>query len=504
MTGWAGGKACTSPSGKNEMPANTLVVKDLLELQSALAWAERISMFAPLHQKALRLYDSVTGRKILTRFEELNRTQWLGRDELLALQHTKLRRLVEYAYQYVPYYRRTFEQVGFRPADLEKDPASFLKLPIVTKHDLREYADEFLTTDPLLRKALHRHTTSGSTGEPLVFWEDGNYRDHVTADILRHLTWCGWRLGEPHAYLWGQSVESHPLHQLRASLMDLTLNRFVANAYILSEQNLSALVRQIRQRHPRLIFGYASALCAFAQFVRDKQLSDIRFDAIYSGGEVLYARQRQLLEATFDCRVFDRYGTLEVGGIACECGQHAGMHISVESCCVEVLQNGAPARDDQPGEIVVTNLNNYGFPFIRYHLADVVQQRSQPCSCGRQSPMLDHVQGRVVDIFRTVDGRVVWGDLEGTVFEVEGIKQSQVIQKALDLVVIRIVKDKTFDEARLAKIERVVKKIMGEAIRVQFEFPDHIAPLESGKFRYAYSELARSHPTESLAEQADR
>jgi phenylacetate-CoA ligase len=247
-----------------------------------------------------------------------------------------------------------------------------------------------------------------------------------------------------------------------------------------------------------LLFGYASALFVFAQFAQDERWADIKLHAVYSGGEVLYPHQRKLIEETFGCKVFDRYGTLDAGGIACECEAHKGMHISVENCYVEVLQGGTPVKDNQPGEMVVTNLNNYGFPFIRYRLADVVQQRDQPCPCGRQSPMLDHVQGRVVDIFRTVDGRAVWGDLEDTVFEVGGIKQSQVIQKALDLVLIRIVKDKAFDDAQLAKIERVVKKIMGEATRVQFEFPDHIAPLESGKFRYAYSELAPSPPAELL------
>jgi hypothetical protein len=104
--------------------------------------------------------------------------------------------------------------------------------------------------------------------------------------------------------------------------------------------------------------------------------------------------------------------------------------------------------------------------------------------------MIQGVEGRTVDIFRTADGGAVWGDLEGTIFQVEGIRQSQVIQRDIDLIVIRIVKDKTFQESQLVKIERIIRKMMGEATRLEFEFPEFITPLKSGKYRYSFSEIS--------------
>jgi len=447
-------------------------------------------MPALLRRGALRLYDLAAGRRILTRFDELNRTQWLGRDELLALQRDKLQRLVEYAYQYVPYYRRTFDQVGFRPDNLRQDPTSFQKIPIVTKEDMRDHPDEFLTTDPAIRKTLHTHSTSGSTGVPLVYQEDHNNRDYVTADILRHMTWCGWRLGEPHAYLWGRSSESSVFHRLRMWLMDCALNRFVVDAYILSDDKLDRLVRRIRQYHSQLLFGYTSALFVFAQFAQRNRLNDIKFRGVYSAGEVLYPYQRKLLEDTFGCQVFNRYAALEVGGIACECEAHTGMHISTENCYVEIVQGDTPIEGEQPGEIIVTNLNNFGFPFIRYRLADLVQRRAQECSCGRQSPMLEHVQGRTVDIFRTTSGVAVWGDF--ALFEVPGIKQYQVVQKAIGLIVVRIVKDDALQQVALDSIEHSIQQMMGNDTRVQFEFPDDLPRSNAGKYRYTYSEIYKS------------
>jgi phenylacetate-CoA ligase len=271
--------------------------------------------------------------------------------------------------------------------------------------------------------------------------------------------------------------------------MDLSLNRFVANAYFLSDQSMGALVCQIRRHQPVLLIGYATALFVFAQFVNERELDDIKFQAVYSTGEVLYQYQRKLIEETFGCRVFNRYATIEVGGIGCECEAHSGMHINVESCYIEILRGNDPVTEGQPGEIVVTNLDNYGFPFIRYRLADVVQKRNNGCSCGRQSPMLEVVQGRTVDIFRTGDGGAVWGDLEGTIFQVDGIKQSQVIQKSTDIIQVRIVRDENFQDAQLAKIERTIKKMMGEKTKVEFEFTEKIPMTKSGKYRYSYSEL---------------
>jgi len=450
-----------------------------------------MSIFPRRH--LLKLYQQFAGRKILARFDELDRTQWLGREALLSLQREKLRRLVSYAYRYVPYYHRVFDEAGFNPEDLRKNLDSFRKIPVVTKRYMRDHTEEFLTTDPTLREHLHTHTTSGSTGEPFTFWEDTNYRDYVTAGILRHLTWCGWKLGEPHAYLWGQHMERSVLERTRTSLMDFVLNRFVTNAYVLSEESLAALAARIRSYHPKLLFGYATALDVFARFVQERGIDDLQLAAVYSAGEVLYPQMRERIEAALKCQVFDRYGTLEIGGIACECEAHTGLHLSVENCYVEIMNDGELAGPGESGEMVVTNLNNYGFPFIRYRLADRITLSDwHTCPCGRQSPMLAKVDGRTVDVFKTSDGRSVWGDLEGTIFQVQGIKQSQVIQRALDLVVVRIVRDGDFEPVSLTRIERIVKKMMGDATRVQFEFPDVIEPLRSGKYRYAYSELCES------------
>jgi phenylacetate-CoA ligase len=441
-------------------------------------------------RQAIQLYQKVTGRHILERLDELNRTQWLSRDELLDLQCNKLHQLLEYAYEYVPYYQHLFDHVGFRPAEVLTDPTSIHKIPVLTKAIIRENFDDLLTTDPKRREQMSSLTTGGSTGHPLVFMQDSNFRDYVTADIHRHLGWAGWQLGQVHAYIWGTNFEARTSQSMRVKLMNWALNRFVTNAYVLSEESMSAFATQVRRHRPRILFGYPSSLHRFAEFVCEHGFDDIKFDAIFASAEVLYPAQRQFIEEVFGGRMFNRYGTRELGGISCECTAHTGLHASIENVYIEILQDGQPAKAGEVGDIIVTNLNNYGMPFIRYSIEDMGAWRKENhCPCGRELPMMDLVLARRIDMFKTRDGRAVWGGFASPMFGMKGVKQFQLVQKSLDHVVARIVKDADLDEARLAEIERTAKIALGDHVTVEFEFPDEIPVYDSGKYRYAICEI---------------
>jgi phenylacetate-CoA ligase len=443
-----------------------------------------------LRRQVINLYQLSTGRHILARLDELNRTQWLSRGELLALQRDKLQRLLDYAYAYVPYYHRLFDQVGFKPPDLLADPAFFQKIPTLNKTLIRENFDDLLTTESRRRKQMRRDTTGGSTGQPLVFMIDADVRDYMTAYLHHHLGWTGWQFGQPHVYIWGAGFEIETMQSLRAKLMDWLLNRFITNAYVLSEETMSAFALQVRRRRPRLLVGYPSSLYHFAEFVRERGFDDIQFEAIVSSAEVLYPAQRQFIESVFSGKMFDRYGTREVGAIGYECEAHKGLHVIVGNNYVEILKDGQPVDVGEAGEVVVTNLNNYSMPFIRYCTEDVAAWHADDnCPCGRAHPMMEVVQGRRVDMFKTKDDRAVWGGFASLMFDMEGVKRFQLVQKSLDHVVVRIVKDAPLDEARLAEIERTVHIALGDDVNVEFEYPDEITIEGSGKYRYTISEI---------------
>jgi phenylacetate-CoA ligase len=443
-----------------------------------------------LRRQAIDWYQFATGRRLLTRMDELNRTQWLSREELLALQRDKLYRLLEYAYAYVPYYQRLFNRIDFRPADVLTDPASFQRIPFLTKSIIRENFDDLITTEIERRKEMSRRSTSGSTGQPLVFMVDTNFRDNTTAALHHHLAWSSWQFGQPHAYIFGASFEVGYARNMRAQLMDLVFNRFATNAYILSEKSMQTFAAKAMRRRPRLLYGYASSLYHFANFLRDNPTYDLKFvDAVFFTAEVLYPYQRQLIEETFGCQVFSHYSARELGTLASECEAHSGLHVSVENVYIEILRDGMPAETGV-GDIFATTLNNYGMPFIRYQLADVAAwPPDDRCPCGRAHPMIKVIEGRRNDMFRTRDGSAVWGGVGNPMWDMEGVKKFQFIQKTFDYVIVRVVKDGPMSQAQRAEVERAVKTVLGDHVKLDFEFPDEIPVEQSGKHRYQICEI---------------
>jgi phenylacetate-CoA ligase len=448
------------------------------------------------NREALKLHEQITGRRILARLEELNRTQWLSRDELCALQHAKLVRLLEYAYQYVPYYRRTFDEVGFRPDDVRRDPLNLRRLPLLTKAIIRKNRNELLTTSQERRHRMSKLSTSGSTGQPLIFLQDSDFRDAVTADIQRHIGWGGWKLGESQAVIWGTSLSPSLSERLRAQLIDWVWNRFQINAFEMTDKTMAELAEHVCRKKTKILFGYATSLHRFARFIRQSHFQGITFNGIYSSAELLLPLVREFIENTFQCKVFDRYGTLDLGGVACECDAHTGLHISVENNYVEIHRSGCPAEPGETGELIVTNLNNLGMPFIRYCIEDAgAWYVGEDCPCGRKAPRLKALDGRIGDSFKTRNGHTAWAGFSGAAFRClahPAIKQFQIVQKALDKMIVRLIKEREIPRSVLDEISRTIQATFGDGITVEFEFVDEIPPLPSGKHQYAVSEITGS------------
>jgi phenylacetate-CoA ligase len=441
-------------------------------------------------RQVIQYYQLATGRRPFTRLDELNQTQWWEVDRLLALQKLKMHRLLTYAHEHVPYYHRLFDECGFQPGDVLSDVTSLHRLPILTKEIIRQNYRDLQTCDATLLARSTEQSTTGSTGHPLVIMQDSNCRDHVTADLYRHHGWAGWRLGDPHCYIWSARGGMQELRAPRTRLMNWLLNRFITSTLTLSDQNMAEFASMIRRRHPHILHSFPSALYRFGHFLRKNGFQDIKFEAVFTGAETLYPEQRRFIEETFGSRVFNRYGAVEAGGIACECEAHDGMHVSVENNYVEILKDGQPARPGAIGNVVVTNLNNYTMPLVRYDLEDTgAWATDRPCPCGRALPLMSQLEGRACDLFQTRQGLTVGGATAGNLFGVRGIKQFQVVQKSLDLIVVCIVRDSDFDQAETTITERMLKKLLGAEVEVRFEFPDDIPVSESGKHRYAICEI---------------
>jgi phenylacetate-CoA ligase len=255
---------------------------------------------------------------------------------------------------------------------------------------------------------------------------------------------------------------------------------------------MDAYIETIQKFKPRLLVAYPGPLEAFSTYC---QARDVRFESlvgIVSSAESLWPNQRKVIEDSLGVRIFDRYGSREVAQVASECGAHDGYHVSADCHLVEIVdEDGNPCQPGIEGKILVTDLNNFGMPFIRYEIGDRgIWRNQEPCSCGRGFPRLEKVTGRTLDVVRTPDG----GQIGGTFWTLllrsrPGFRQFQVIQNSIDGVVVEFVADYDIAADTLQYFSRKIREHTGNAFSVRFKRVSTIKLTKSGKQRIVVSNV---------------
>jgi phenylacetate-CoA ligase len=442
-----------------------------------------------IRQKLTKSLYPATKPTLLKILAELNRMEWLSRDKLLAIQRQHIQQLLDYVYVNVPYYRNLFREAGFHPQDYARDPANFQKIPLLTKQTIRQNRALMLTTEVARLKTLSEKVTGGTTGEPTIFLQDKMYRDYNNALDYYMASWSGWQLGQPQFWI----LARMPVHTGLDGKLYQTKNwltrRFESDAFLMTDDSINRFVTQMEANPGGFMQCYVSVGYKIAQFL-DTRRHNVKLRAVYVTSEPLFDYQRKFMERAFGCPIFEWYGSNETGDVACECSEHNGLHIATRNSLVEILKDGQPVLDGEEGELVLTCLTNFAMPLIRYRIEDLGTKSTRDCPCGRGLPLLEVVEGRKVDLFKTRAGNTVYGMFaNGVVTELGAVKQFQVIQKTLDLVIFRIICDTPLSEENLKKVEAFTKDALGDNVTVQFEFVDELPKTISGKHRHLISEV---------------
>jgi phenylacetate-CoA ligase len=242
-----------------------------------------------------------------------------------------------------------------------------------------------------------------------------------------------------------------------------------------SAEALSSVVRRIRQVRPKVIVCYAQAGAALARHVIETKSRDWDDISVISAAERLFPPDREAMTEAFGPGIFETYGSREVMLIAAECPAHQGLHVSMENLVVEVIvregDSERPARPGELGEVVVTDLHNYGAPFIRYVNGDLaVAQPPDRCACGRWLTRLESVEGRVTDTLRDADGRPVGGMFFIVLFSVlaHKVRGFQVVQRKDRSIDLKLVPASEFDDSIPDMVKRNCQKVLpGVALRTE-------------------------------------
>jgi phenylacetate-CoA ligase len=320
----------------------------------------------------------------------LEESQFFSPEKIADLQMERLKRLLTHAYQNCPFYTRRFNEAGFDPARLQS-PDDLRVLPVLTKKEIQGNLEQ-LKAGNLPPSDLVPDKTGGSTGQPLNFYINQDRIYSRNAAAIRHDRWTGWDIGYKAAYLWGHHGDIGLVNQFKSRLRHLVLDRnLILDTASITTDKLAQFRKDLLRYRPLIYVGYANSVYLYARYLKETGAADYhRPTAIVTSAELLDPEQRRVIEDVFGCKVFDRYGSRETSIIASECDRHTGLHVCAETIFLEVIADGQPARPGQLGKIVITDLMNYGMPFIRYRIEDIGRpSENRTCSCGRGLPLID-------------------------------------------------------------------------------------------------------------------
>ena len=200
----------------------------------------------------------------------------------------------------------------------------------------------------------------------------------------------------------------------------------------------------------------------FASSLQKKGLSISQYKpkVVFSTSEILYPHQRELIELVFDCPVINEYGCAEFGIIAFECAKN-NLHITSENVYPEIINPDSQGV----GQVIVTGLNNFAMPLIRYELGDLAKMGNGVCDCGISLPVMEKITGRIHDIIKTPDGKIVHSEVldyinRNLCEKGHGLKEFKMIQKTINNLLVMVVK-KGGEEKEVVKFftEQIRKNI---------------------------------------------
>lgn len=378
----------------------------------------------------------------------------------------ELESLTQYAIEHVPYYR---ENIAFG-----SDISAF---PVVSKNDYRNDFNSFRSEEYLNDNKLHAVYTSGSTGNPFKAYQDRRKLNYHKAGLIRLNESIGWELGERYMFIraWGSHFSGR--------LKNFATNVVPVEASGLNDEKALQICETIKKdKGLHLILGYASSLeiiseCALKNGYRP---SDFGIILIISDSEFLRFSVKEKIKRAFGCPVLNRYANNENGILAITDDKTDRFHVNYAEYFVELLKldSDEQAEIGEIGRIVLTDLYNRAFPFIRYDTGDigVVSQKFE-----NQVVEISQLGGRISDTMTDINGTLVSEAVATGTFEnYTLLRRYQLIQNGSQYTV-RIEKPFSGDEA---EVLRRSKLVFGETADIKIEYVDNIIPCDkNGKFK---------------------
>jgi len=425
----------------------------------------------------LLLSDMILKKQVSRKLTFLMESQFWNEEKLVKFQKDRLHLLVNHVYQNVPYYTKLFKRLGLTPSDF-KNLEDLRKLPIMNKDNVREAikSGELISRN-INKKVLLYNSSSGSTGEPLQFYETKTSDSIKKAAALRGWYWMGYRLGDKFI-----KVSQIPRNSILKKIQDVFTNSLYLHIPQINDGSFANIIEQIEKFNPKFLRIYPDPLNLLVGYMKKEGIRINSITAINTTGSILTPEVRANAEDVFNCKIYDGF-SCEGGAVVFECPTHECYHSAMEQAFTEVLDNkGNPAIK---GRLITTDLWNFATPFIRYDTQDIVELGDHPCNCERALMPVKQIYGRESDILITPSGQyLIVNNFTGHFQWINEVEQFQVHQHLLNKFVVYLKVNSSYSKSTESLILSILKSIIKEDVEIIIQLVNEIPLSKSGKRRF--------------------
>lgn len=402
-------------------------------------------------------------------------------EKLKTLQKENLTQILQYAVENIEQYK-TIKLQG-------NDPYKWVEqFPVLTKADLRNNPDKLISKN---KSNLIKYSSSGSTGMQTSVYMSKKEQANIRAILTHWWEWSGYRVGNPII-----QTGITPNRSVLKSIKDLLFNTTYISAFNHTENQLKNVCDKINHTSNHFLAGYASSLNVIAEYAL-KNNYNIQLKSVISLGDKLFDGYDKTIKQAFKCKVYDTYGCNE-GFLIASQKDLEYKYIMIPHVYLEILDDrNNPVADGELGNVVVTRLDGFSMPLIRYKIGDlakILPRDKYPKQRNFNYPLLEKIIGRETDIvILPNDEKMVVHSFTGIFEYIQEIKQFQVIQENINSITINYIPSKNFTLAVLnTATDELQKHINNIDFKIYYRKVDVIEPSKSGKPQIIISKLAIS------------
>lgn len=428
--------------------------------------------------KLFNLTLKLNGYPIEKAKKQLNEILAVSEEDYSGFIENKKNEIVEYHLANNPFYKNFIGNTTFKKWE---------DIPIMKKIDLQTPLKERLS-EGFSKKNVYINSTSGSSGDPLVFAKDKLFHALIWVNIMRRFSWYDIDFNSSfQARFYGMPLGFFANKRLR--FKDYLSNRYRFNIFDLSKPGLEKIISYFRVKKFDYINGYTSSIVMLAKYLSKRKLvlnkicPTLKVCIVTS--EMLFEEDKVLLEKQLGVPVVNEYGAAELDIIAFQNPNNEWL-VNAETLFVEILDsNNKPLPYGKEGRIVVTCLYNKAHPFIRYEIGDygILDEKSTA-----KKPILKKLIGRTNDIAILPSGKTSPGmtfySITKKLFGDEGnVKEFVIKQTKIDTFEIEYASDMPLKKLEIAEIKKVFSEYLEPDLKYIFTRKAALERNKSGKLK---------------------